>query len=555
MKRLYLVLVAAILVGCEAKGGGDQGAGVSGATGVETTPAHYRTAEAIRAKEYRVDLPSWHQVMKPEQVVLDIVVVPDPPWVYYDPSEKYEAHHYSGLIIDAIYDAANILGFTPRFHNPSDENKETGFRGTYGQGHTDVVSGLRDLYWSAYFITDARAQEVDFAVPYVQEGLRIATLRKSETDARYFTKALTVLAPFSAELWAMLVLITLFAAFVFFVAERGQTNEGDFDELCDRAHGVSLAKTGVAAFFDDLYFQYGKSVYLTANSFPASHAHTCVTKLGRSFSTIWVLFCVIIISVYTANLAAYLSQTTVTSDVVDIDLLVATGESVCVLNGTAYSKVLAKQLPRVKFVYRSSLDEMAEGVISGACLAMIHQNAVVEWAATKQWSGSCPLEAVGEPFFQGPSMLGIGVGRQHRQNVTNYLTLALLDQQTFGIYDELSDFHRQNHVDGRCLAGYDANEDDESSMPFENLAGLFLFVGVFGCFIVIKRMRTMDDTYDGIGSHKVRFPLSLLACAFLSRENGSRCVCCHVFVVARILRTLRPRRGALPMASRREGAS
>jgi hypothetical protein len=366
--KLYLVLVAAIFVGCEAasaKGGG-VGKG-AGAAATHTTID--RNAEAKRAKAYRVDLPSWHQVMKPAQVVLDIVVVPDPPWVYYDPSEKYEAHH-SGLIIDAIYDAANILGFTPRFHNPSDENKETGFGGTYGQGHKDVVSGLRDLYWSAYFVTDARAQEVDFPIPYMQEGLRIATLRKPGSSPHYFAKALTVLAPFSAELWAMLVLITLFAAFVFFVAERGQTNEGDFDELCDRAHGTSLAKTGYAAFLDDLYFQYGKSFYLTANSFPASHAHTCVTKLGRSFSTIWVIFCVIIISVYTANLAAFLSQTKVTSDVVDIDVLVATGESVCVLNGTAYSKVLAQQLPSLKLVYRSSLDEMVEGVISGACLAM-----------------------------------------------------------------------------------------------------------------------------------------------------------------------------------------
>jgi ABC-type amino acid transport substrate-binding protein len=409
------------------------------------------------------------------------------------------------LIIDAIYDAADILGFTPKFHTPSDENKDTGVRGTYMQGHNDVVSGLRDLYWSGYFITDDRMQEVDFTIPYVQEGLRIATLRNLDGGTHYFAKALTVMAPFSAELWGMLILITCFAAFVFFVAERGQSNEGDFDELCDKAHGVSLAKTGYTAFFDDLYFQYGKSFYLTANSFPASHAHTCVTKLGRSFSTIWVLFCVIIISVYTANLAAYLSQAKDTSAVMDINLLVATGEYVCVLNGTAYSKMLAEQLPSLKLVYRSSLDEMVEGMISGACLAMINSNSVVEWAATKQWSGSCLLEAVGEPFVQGPSMLAIGVGRQHRQNVTKYLTLAVLDQQKFGIYDELRNFHSNSHVNGGCLADHDANEDDTSAMPFENLAGLFLFVAVFGCYIVTWRMYDMDDKYDGIGSHKVRF--------------------------------------------------
>ena len=40
--------------------------------------------------------------------------------------------------------------------------------GSYAQGHKDVASGLRDLYWSGYFVTEGRSAEVDFTVAYVR---------------------------------------------------------------------------------------------------------------------------------------------------------------------------------------------------------------------------------------------------------------------------------------------------------------------------------------------------------------------------------------------------
>jgi hypothetical protein len=73
MKRLYLVLVAVILVGCEGKA---KGAGVATETSRTTQTFVGRTAEAQRAKSYRKKLPNWNQAMKPAQMVLDIVVVP-----------------------------------------------------------------------------------------------------------------------------------------------------------------------------------------------------------------------------------------------------------------------------------------------------------------------------------------------------------------------------------------------------------------------------------------------------------------------------------------------
>jgi hypothetical protein len=54
------------------------------------------SAEAKRKKAYKAQAPSWNLALSGQ--TLDIVVVPDAPFVFYDP-EEHEESQYSGLII------------------------------------------------------------------------------------------------------------------------------------------------------------------------------------------------------------------------------------------------------------------------------------------------------------------------------------------------------------------------------------------------------------------------------------------------------------------------
>ena len=83
--------------------------------------------------------------------------------------------------------------------------------------------------------------------------------------------------------------------------------------------------------------------------------------------------------------------------------------SACVLDGTAYSRILQTTYPALKLKLCDNTTHMVQGVVDGSCHAMIERASIVEWAASKHWFGGCAVEAIGETFYQGQSLLGVGV--------------------------------------------------------------------------------------------------------------------------------------------------
>jgi hypothetical protein len=155
---------------------------------------------------------------------------------------------FSGYCVASIKAAAASLGFTYTLYEPSDTSQQNP-QGTYNQGHLDVASGLRDVYWSGYFITTGRQAEVDFTTPFKFDGLALVGLRPQFSTSALDRMTL-IFRPFSVGLWYMLLVLTAFVAFVFFVIERGEGD--DFNELLDRASPKELSREGFPGFFQNV---------------------------------------------------------------------------------------------------------------------------------------------------------------------------------------------------------------------------------------------------------------------------------------------------------------
>jgi hypothetical protein len=292
---------------------------------------------------------SWNGALAGQS--LDIVVRTDAPFVMRNVVGPTGAvltgnERYTGYCVESIKAAAAELGFSYTLFEPSDVSQAS-LDGTYNQGHLDVVSSLRDVYWSGYFITTDRQSAVNFTTPYMHSGLSLVGLRPQYSESQ-FDRMTLIFRPFTSSLWYTLFGLTGFVALVFFVIERGEGD--DFNELVDRAQPKELSREGLGGFFQNLLVQYPKSLYYSLNTFPASHVHTPKSNIGRMYSSVWVIFCLIIVSVYTANLAAFLTQQKVEGQIDSIPSLIQHEKSACTLKGTAYSNFLKGAHPGLRVI-------------------------------------------------------------------------------------------------------------------------------------------------------------------------------------------------------------
>ncbi|RVE62819.1 hypothetical protein OJAV_G00161750 [Oryzias javanicus] len=202
---------------------------------------------------------------------------------------------YEGFCVDMLKELADILKFSFKiklvddglYGAPEPNGSWTGMVG-------ELINRKADLAVAAFTITSEREKVIDFSKPFMTLGISILYRVQLGRKPGYFS----FLDPFSPAVWLFMLLAYLAVSCVLFLAARLSPYEWYNPHPCLRERRDMLENQYTLG--NSLWFPVGGFMQQGSEIMPRALSTRCV-------SGVWWAFTLIIISSYTANLAAFLT--------------------------------------------------------------------------------------------------------------------------------------------------------------------------------------------------------------------------------------------------------
>lgn len=240
--------------------------------------------------------------------------------------------HWRGFAIDFWDEVSKRCHFEYTIRLPGqisdtladfDFNESTTSMRSCGQANKDVwIENRSDIYMSSFYVNDVRLNNSLMTQPIMNTPLQLGELASAN-------KASTagIFSPFHTMTWLMWFVTTGIASFAFWFLDAGVAGENFLRHK--------------RADMQNLKENFWMSYWLSWSSLTGGNAHRPTTGLGRVFSGVWTFFCLIMIATYTANLAAWLTASTLSTDIESFDHMRSSNKKLCVLENTAYARCCA----------------------------------------------------------------------------------------------------------------------------------------------------------------------------------------------------------------------
>nr|KAF6465340.1 glutamate ionotropic receptor kainate type subunit 4 [Rousettus aegyptiacus] len=202
---------------------------------------------------------------------------------------------YEGFCVDMLKELAEILRFNYKIHLVGD--------GVYGVPEAngtwtgmvgELISRKADLAVAGLTITAEREKVIDFSKPFMTLGISILYRVHMGRKPGYFS----FLDPFSPGVWLFMLLAYLAVSCILFLVARLTPYEWYSPHPC--AQGRCNLLVNQYSLGNSLWFPVGGFMQQGSTIAPRALSTRCV-------SGVWWAFTLIIISSYTANLAAFLT--------------------------------------------------------------------------------------------------------------------------------------------------------------------------------------------------------------------------------------------------------
>uniref|UniRef100_A0A673YTI2 Glutamate receptor n=1 Tax=Salmo trutta TaxID=8032 RepID=A0A673YTI2_SALTR len=217
-------------------------------------------------------------------VVLRVVTVLEEPFVMVSENVLGKPKKYQGYSIDVLDALSNYLGFKYEIyvapdHKYGSQQADGVWNGLIGE----LVAKRADMGLSALTITPERESVVDFTTRYMDYSVGVL-LRKAERTVDMFA----CLAPFDLSLWACIAGTVLLVGILVYLLNWLNPPR------------LPMGSVSSTTLYNSMWFVYG--------SFVQQGGEVPYTTLAtRMMMGVWWLFALIVISSYTANLAAFLT--------------------------------------------------------------------------------------------------------------------------------------------------------------------------------------------------------------------------------------------------------
>ncbi|KAL7395975.1 hypothetical protein ABVT39_026521 [Epinephelus coioides] len=414
---------------------------------------------------------------------------------------------YEGYIVELAAEIAKHVGYQYKLKIVSDgkygaRDPETKmWNGMVGE----LVYGKADVAVAPLTITLVREEVIDFSKPFMSLGISIMIKKPTKSKPGVFS----FLDPLAYEIWMCIVFAYIGVSVVLFLVSRFSPYEWhaeDYEEgaepqtpdAASASNGVqqgqtptqqntnqqSPEQTNEFGIFNSLWFSLGAFMQQGCDISPRSLS-------GRIVGGVWWFFTLIIISSYTANLAAFLTVERMVSPIESAEDLAKQTE---IAYGTLDAGSTKEFFRRSKIAvfekmwsYMKAADPSVfvkttdEGVMrvrkSKGKYAYLLESTMNEYIEQRK---PCDTMKVGGNL----DSKGYGIATPKGSPLRNPVNLAVLKLNEQGLLDKLK--NKWWYDKGECGSGGGDSKDKTSALSLSNVAGVFyILIGGLGLAMLV----------------------------------------------------------------------
>ncbi|KAM9798118.1 glutamate receptor ionotropic, kainate 3-like [Neosynchiropus ocellatus] len=227
---------------------------------------------------------------------LIITTILEEPYVMLKKSDKALVGNdrFEGFCIDLLRELSMILGFTYEIRLvPDGKYGSQDDKGQWNGMIRELIEHRADLALAPLTITYMREKVVDFTKPFMNVGISILYRKPNTTKNGFFS----FLNPMTPDIWVYILLAYLGVSCVLFVIARFSPYEWYDAHPCNP--GSDVVENNFT-LLNSFWFGVGSLMQQGSELMPKALS-------TRIIGGIWWFFTLIIISSYTANLAAFLT--------------------------------------------------------------------------------------------------------------------------------------------------------------------------------------------------------------------------------------------------------
>lgn len=418
-----------------------------------------------------------------ENQTLTIVTIEETPFITKRPSASEPGKYVlMGYCIDFLDKLQEKLKFSYDIYLVPDGNygSQDSISKEWNGMVKELLKGRAHVAVASFTISSERQKVIDFTQPYIDLGLTV--LVKSVNDEVDF---FTFIKPFHHDLWLMIALTTFligvllwffstFSPFGFYGRCVQIAHHKVPREHLKRRHTLRLTNS----IWSSLVYYVGQS---------ADSLHP-VSASGRITVAVWWFAILLIVSTYTANLAAFLTIKRFSSPLNSIEDLAGQTKIPygTVQNSQPQAFFESSTIPSFVTMWQymkyhhTIVKNSQEGIdrVKEGNFAFIWDSIVLEHTIHTEECGT--LTSIGSLFGK----IGYGLGLPKDSPYTKQLSQAILQMRHSGFMDSLE--RKWLHSHGKCKEQH-VGLDAGTQLGLVDMAGVFIivWVGVGISFIVL----------------------------------------------------------------------
>ncbi|KAL5011753.1 hypothetical protein ScPMuIL_010304 [Solemya velum] len=376
-----------------------------------------------------------------------------------------------GYIIDLAKKVSDIVKFQYHIHLVKDGKYGAQVNGTWNGMIGELINNDADIAMAPLTITKIREIVVDFTKPFQKTAISIMIKKPEKQKPGVFSFK----EPLSDYVWLCVTIGFFAVSFILSLVGRFSPYEWSEQDSKGPSNQFSLANT--------FWFSLGALMQQGSDISPRSAS-------GRIAGSAWWFFTLILISSYTANLAAFLTVEKLITSIDSVDDLVGqttvrygilnSGSSYSFFNSSkvlVYEKMFTFMTEAVPSVFVNTNEEGWKRVINGkGKYAYLLESAFNEYFNQKS---PCGTMKVGEDFDHK----GYGIATKPNFGLTARLNLAVLELREIGELIKLE--QRWWYDKGECGA-LDSTDHSQRALTLSNVSGIFhiLIAGLLMAMLV-----------------------------------------------------------------------
>nr|XP_005558391.2 glutamate receptor 1 isoform X2 [Macaca fascicularis] len=410
-------------------------------------------------------------------------ILEDPYVMLKKNANQFEGNdRYEGYCVELAAEIAKHVGYSYRLEIVSD--------GKYGARDPDtkawngmvgeLVYGRADVAVAPLTITLVREEVIDFSKPFMSLGISIMIKKPQKSKPGVFS----FLDPLAYEIWMCIVFAYIGVSVVLFLVSRFSPYEWHSEEFEEGRDQTTSDPSNEFGIFNSLWFSLGAFMQQGCDISPRSLS-------GRIVGGVWWFFTLIIISSYTANLAAFLTVERMVSPIESAEDLAKQTE---IAYGTLEAGSTKEFFRRSKiavfekmWTYMKSAEPSVfvrtteEGMIrvrkSKGKYAYLLESTMNEYIEQRK---PCDTMKVGGNL----DSKGYGIATPKGSALRGPVNLAVLKLSEQGVLDKLKS--KWWYDKGECGSKDSGSKDKTSALSLSNVAGVFyILIGGLGLAMLV----------------------------------------------------------------------